>query len=95
MCFIENKQVVIITFMANFLIQVFSSNQILNENNGAEIEIRNLSISKLRFPSIYHANGMISIPSAKIVEPFEVWYAGKYNRSRIDYYGGTLCFIIQ
>lgn len=56
--------------------------------NDDEISYR--AISDLKFPSIYHAVGTIGIPSAKITEPFEAWHAGKYNRSRIDYYHGKL-----
>ena len=56
--------------------------------NTEEINEDSRSIKNLNFPSIYHATGTITIPSGGIVEPFEAWYAGKYNKSRIDYYGG-------
>eukprot|EP00794_Sanderia_malayensis_P004559 gene4559-5156_t len=59
-------------------------------NIRSEASNRTRSISELNFPAIYHATGNISIPSAGIREPFEVWYAGKHNKSRIDYYGGTV-----
>ena len=67
---------------------VYSANKTHRVENATETEMRNRSISELRFPSIYHVTGTIKIPSASIVEPFEAWYAGKFNRSRIDYYGG-------
>lgn len=68
------------------------------EQNGDYDTIENIkesdedfrSIKSLNFPSIYHATGTITIPSGGIVEPFEAWYAGKYNKSRIDYYGGKI-----
>jgi hypothetical protein len=37
---------------------------------------------------VYHAKGTISLPYAEIFEPFEVWYDGKNNRSRQNYYNG-------
>ena len=42
------------------------------------------------FPRNYHATGKLFLPHGNIMEPFEVWYAGDYNRSRIDYYFGKL-----
>lgn len=45
---------------------------------------------RIQFPSFYHTHGTISLPYDGIVEPFEAWYAGKYNMSRIDYYYGKL-----
>ena len=40
------------------------------------------------FPRFYHATGLITLPYDNIVEPFEVWYAGEKNMSRIDYHYG-------
>ena len=40
------------------------------------------------FPRNYHTTGRLHLPHSGIVEPFEAWYAGDYNRSRIDYYYG-------
>ena len=40
------------------------------------------------FPRYYHATGMLTLPYDNIVEPFEAWYAGEKNMSRIDYYYG-------
>ena len=40
------------------------------------------------FPRYYHATGMLTLPYDNIVEPFETWYAGERNMSRIDYYYG-------
>lgn len=41
------------------------------------------------FPRYYHATGILSLPFDDIVEPFEAWFAGDRNMSRIDYYYGT------
>ena len=41
------------------------------------------------FPRCYHATGILSLPFDDIVEPFEAWFAGDRNTSRIDYYYGT------
>ncbi|XP_068738415.1 cathepsin S-like [Montipora capricornis] len=40
------------------------------------------------FPRFYHATGLLSLPFDDIVEPFEAWFAGEKNMSRIDYYYG-------
>ena len=40
------------------------------------------------FPNNYHATGIIILPESKIAEPFEIWYAPEYKKSRIDYYYG-------
>ena len=40
------------------------------------------------FPHYYHATGMLTLPYDDIIEPFEAWYAGERNMSRIDYYYG-------
>ena len=42
------------------------------------------------FPRYYHATGLLTLPYDNIVEPFEAWYAGEKNMSRIDYYYGML-----
>ena len=68
---------------------VHSTNKTHRVGDATDAEMRDRSISELRFPSTYHVVGTIKIPSASIVEPFEAWYAGKSNKSRIDYYGGT------
>ena len=41
------------------------------------------------FPRYYHATGILSLPFDDITEPFEAWFAGDRNVSRIDYYYGT------
>ena len=46
-------------------------------------------MEKIKFPEIYHAQGIISLPYDGIIEPFEAWYAGKHRMSRIDYYYGN------
>lgn len=40
------------------------------------------------FPRFYHTAGLLSLPFDDIVEPFEAWFAGEKNMSRIDYYYG-------
>lgn len=40
------------------------------------------------FPRHYHATGLLTLPFDDIVEPFEAWFAGDRNMSRIDYYYG-------
>jgi len=47
------------------------------------------------FPRRYHASGILSLPFDDIHEPFEAWYAGDVNISRIDYYHGKKCSINQ
>ncbi|XP_012559591.2 uncharacterized protein LOC100198320 isoform X1 [Hydra vulgaris] len=71
------------------------------ENAGTETEMlmRKIVEDKLKqeessiryqidFPSFYHAVGTITLPYDDLVEPFEAWYAGELNMSRIDYYYG-------
>lgn len=43
---------------------------------------------RIQFPSFYHSVGTITMPYDDLVEPFESWYAGDLNMSRIDYYQG-------
>lgn len=43
---------------------------------------------KIKFPTFYHSVGTITMPYDDLVEPFEAWYAGELNMSRIDYYQG-------
>lgn len=40
------------------------------------------------FPRYYHATGLLTLPFDDVVEPFEAWFAGDRNMSRIDYYYG-------
>lgn len=47
------------------------------------------------FPRHYHATGILSLPFDSIVEPFEVWFAGDRNMSRIDYYYGKYAYILK
>ena len=49
---------------------------------------QNPTLDDLKFPPVYHAAGIITLPSSGVIEPFEAWYAWRYNKSRIDYYGG-------
>uniref|UniRef100_T1INL7 Peptidase C1A papain C-terminal domain-containing protein n=1 Tax=Strigamia maritima TaxID=126957 RepID=T1INL7_STRMM len=45
---------------------------------------------KPTIPAIYEAEGQILLPYAEIIEPFTAYFDGKNNKSRIDYYGGTV-----
>jgi hypothetical protein len=40
------------------------------------------------WPTSYTAKGIINLPYAEIGEPFDAWYDGPNQRSRIDYYSG-------
>jgi hypothetical protein len=42
------------------------------------------------WPTSYTAKGIINLPYAEIGEPFDAWYDGPNQRSRIDYYSGML-----
>ena len=50
---------------------------------------------EIKFPEFYHVTGVLRLPFDEIVEPFEAWYAGKYNMSRIDYYYGKQLHFYQ
>lgn len=52
-------------------------------------EERNSERYQIDFPLFYHATGTITLPYDDLVEPFEAWYAGELNMSRIDYYQGN------
>ncbi|KAK2574376.1 Counting factor associated protein D [Acropora cervicornis] len=39
-----------------------------------------------KWPDAYSVEGILRLPYAEIVEPFEAWFDGKNRRSRIDYY---------
>lgn len=41
-----------------------------------------------KWPDAYSVEGILRLPYAEIVEPFEAWFDGKNSRSRIDYYAG-------
>ena len=41
-----------------------------------------------KWPDAYSVEGILRMPYAEIVEPFEAWFDGKNSRSRIDYYAG-------
>ena len=45
-------------------------------------------------PRNYHATGSLYLPHSNIKEPFEVWYAGDFNLSRIDYYFGKRSLLL-
>lgn len=38
--------------------------------------------------NVYTVSGVLSLPYAEIVEPFQAWFDGQNGRSRIDYYAG-------
>lgn len=43
-----------------------------------------------KWDATYTVKGVLNIPYAEIAEPFEAWFDRVSNRSRIDYYGGTV-----
>ena len=43
--------------------------------------------------NVYTVSGVLRLPYAEIVEPFQAWFDGENGRSRIDYYGGKICNI--
>ncbi|XP_034017029.1 digestive cysteine proteinase 1-like [Thalassophryne amazonica] len=42
------------------------------------------------FGNTYHVKGVISLPYAEIIEPFESWFDLKAKSSRLDYYNGQV-----
>lgn len=40
------------------------------------------------FKDHYHASGQIRLPYAELIEPFEIFFQGPKNRSRMDTYSG-------
>ncbi|XP_026144515.1 uncharacterized protein LOC113119332 [Carassius auratus] len=42
------------------------------------------------FGKMYHVKGELSLPYSDLKEPIEAWYDLDGNRSRIDYYNGTV-----
>ncbi|XP_046357905.2 digestive cysteine proteinase 1-like [Haliotis rufescens] len=47
------------------------------------------------FNSTYIINGVLRLPYAEINEPFTAYFDSKNNRSRIDYYGGSVVTILR
>ena len=88
MSYATAKYMLPIRCFALFFIPLLAMKNVQSSNDFERTVAANRSISELKFPSIYHVYGTIRIPSASINEPFQAWYAGKYNRSRIDYYEG-------
>ena len=63
------------------------------DNGSAKTDIPNANDrggKEIDFPTSYRTTGMISLPLDGIIEPFEAWYSGEHNMSRIDYYNGKL-----
>ena len=48
------------------------------------------------FKDHYHASGQIRLPYAELIEPFEIFFQGPKNRSRMDTYSGesSLFFLL-
>ncbi|XP_034826450.1 cathepsin L-like proteinase isoform X1 [Maniola hyperantus] len=44
----------------------------------------------LQWPTAYHLRGDETNIGTGIIKPFEIWYSAEFNRSRVDYYGGTV-----
>lgn len=40
------------------------------------------------WPGTYSVSGVLRLPYAEIVEPFQAWFDSVNGRSRIDYYAG-------
>ena len=56
--------------------------------------------TSLTFPTSYIAQGIINTPHPddeddKVREPFQAWYDGKNQRSRIDYHNGKFTIYLQ
>ena len=62
----------------------------LDEEEGMNVNETEAKQKKpdIKFPKTYHATGLLTLPYDGIMEPFEIWYAGDLNMSRIDYYHG-------
>ena len=47
------------------------------------------------WPNAYTVSGVLKLPYAEIVEPFQAFFDGQNDRSRIDFYGGKIirCFL--
>ncbi|XP_028397778.1 uncharacterized protein LOC114521510 [Dendronephthya gigantea] len=62
-----------------------------NTDEEMENEVNETKHEKIniKFPDTYHATGLLTLPYDGIMEPFEIWYAGELNMSRIDYYHGV------
>ena len=43
--------------------------------------------------NVYTVSGVLSLPYAEIVEPFQAWFDGQNGRSRIDYYAGKVVHV--
>ena len=43
-----------------------------------------------KWPTAYSVSGVLRLPYAEIVEPWQAWFDGQNGRSRIDYYGGII-----
>ena len=49
-----------------------------------------LGDSPPEWPGTYSVSGVLRLPYAEIVEPFQAWFDSVNGRSRIDYYGGKV-----
>ena len=43
--------------------------------------------------NVYTVSGVLMLPYAEIVEPFQAWFDGQNGRSRIDYYAGKVILL--
>ena len=48
------------------------------------------SAPKPTWSNVYTVSGVLMLPYAEIVEPFQAWFDGQNGRSRIDYYAGKV-----
>ena len=59
----------------------------LSTTFGKSVHLRDLPP---RWSTAYSVSGVLRLPYAEIVEPFQAWFDGQNGRSRIDYYGGKV-----
>ena len=51
---------------------------------------KSLELSPPKWSNVYTVSGVLKLPYAEIVEPFQAWFDGQNGRSRIDYYAGKV-----
>ena len=49
----------------------------------------NLNKNPIKSLPVYSVSGIITLPYAEIIEPFQAWYDETQFASRIDYYDGN------
>lgn len=59
---------------------------LLSDTFGKSLDVN----SPPTWSNVYTVSGVLSLPYAEIVEPFQAWFDGQNGRSRIDYYAGKV-----